>query len=346
MGRIKLKKEEKKKKSAYFEEDEALSFVPTGCQLLDLVGGGGSPLGRIVNIIGDESTGKTLLAIEACANFVRQYSAGNIWYHEAEAAFDESYAKTLGMPIDKVDFVRRNLENFNTVEGLYTNLISAIDKCGKMPGLYILDSLDALTDEVENKQDIETVNVASKAKQMSRIFRKLVDKIEKSHILLIIISQKRARIGVKYGRQWSAACDGAMRYYASQRFLLSEVKKIEKVVRGEKKDTGIWVKAKNIKNKIGPPFRECLFPIYFSYGVDSNEASLTWLKSVTGLDGLGILDTKKKETSDILDKKIKRISKKMRDVHDAELEAKIMKKTEEVWNEIENEIAPKRSKYG
>jgi len=81
-----------------------LRFIPSGCVLLDCVLGGGWPLGRIVNVVGDKAVGKTLLAIEAAANFVTVYPKGHIWYRQAEADFDEHYARRLGLPVDKIDF--------------------------------------------------------------------------------------------------------------------------------------------------------------------------------------------------------------------------------------------------
>src|SRR4051812_12321005 len=115
MERVKIEIEEKPKK-------QSVVCFPTGCCLLDRVLGGGWPEGRIVNIVGDSSTGKTLQAIEAAANFAFKYPSGLIRYREAEEAFDRPYAKSLGMPLKRVDFG----EGFDvdTVEDFYNDVVA------------------------------------------------------------------------------------------------------------------------------------------------------------------------------------------------------------------------------
>src|SRR5258708_4237909 len=113
----------------FAKRSEDLDFFSTGCTLLDCTIGGGWVLGRIGNVIGDRSTGKTLLAIEACANFVRTYPKGRMRYREAEAAFDRSYAEALGMPIDRVEF--GDEDKFRTVSDFFKDLGEFLDKCTK-----------------------------------------------------------------------------------------------------------------------------------------------------------------------------------------------------------------------
>src|SRR5258708_1816883 len=96
----------------------AVDFIASGCKLLDCVIGGGWPLGRIVNIVGDRSTGKTLLAMEAMANFLTRYPKGKAYYRETEAAFDKEYAMALGIPMDRVDME----ETPDTVEAVFEDL--------------------------------------------------------------------------------------------------------------------------------------------------------------------------------------------------------------------------------
>src|ERR1700678_202644 len=118
-----------------------LNFVRSGSKLLDLALGGGWAKGRIANIIGDKSTGKSLLCIEAAANFVNQYPKGQVKYRESEAAFDIPYAEALGMPVNNVDFGNKPIE---TVEDLFEDLDGVIKKASG-PILYICDSLDSLS---------------------------------------------------------------------------------------------------------------------------------------------------------------------------------------------------------
>src|SRR5262245_49730127 len=142
MERAKLKP--KKRGGNYFAAPSHLMFIPTGCQTLDLALGGGWAKNRIANIVGDKSSGKTLLCIEACANFAIKYPKGRIFYRESEAAFDQDYAKALGMPVARVSFGDDPLE---TVEDLFDELSDILRN--KNDCLYICDSLDALSDRAE-----------------------------------------------------------------------------------------------------------------------------------------------------------------------------------------------------
>src|SRR3990172_1731587 len=138
----------------YFSSTKTnIDFISSGCAVLDCVLGGGWPLGRVVNIVGDKSTGKTLLAIEAAANCAATFTKGRIWYREAEAAFDRNYAAALGMPLARVSFGDARLR---TVEDLFEDLAGAIKSLGVKgpPGLYIVDSLDALSDRAELDRDM------------------------------------------------------------------------------------------------------------------------------------------------------------------------------------------------
>jgi len=139
---------------SYFAAPKSgLQFVETGCKPLDLVLGGGWAVGRIANIVGDKSTGKTLLCIEACANFIRKFPKGKIRYWEAEAAFDKPYAAALGMPINRIDFGDEK-KPIHTVEDFFEMLEVVCDNA-RGHELVILDSLDALSDRSEVEREID-----------------------------------------------------------------------------------------------------------------------------------------------------------------------------------------------
>lgn len=309
----------------YFETEDSLEFVSTGCTILNCILGGGYPIGRIVNIVGDKSTGKTLLAIEAIINFLLKYPKAKVRYHEVEAAFDKGYARNLGLPVDNVEFI----EDIFTVEGLFGKL-TEVTKVKEGPNLYILDSLDALSDEAELDRDIDKGSFgAAKAKKMSETFRRLTSKVKKSQTLFIVISQVRENIGVMFGEKYTRSGGKALDFYASQAVWLSEVQKIKKTIRKVQRVIGIQVKAKCKKNKAGIPFRECLFPIFFGYGVDDIAASLNWLKEV---DGLGEL----------------KVEPKIENFHppgNEENREMLEKLVVDTWNSIEKEFLPKRKKY-
>lgn len=257
--------------------DKDLEFVSTGCALFDAVLGGGYVLGRIANIVGDKSTGKTLLAIEACANFANAYADGYIRYAEAEAAFDERYAEALGMPVARVDFA----DNIFTIEDLFEDLERTIEQQAKRPCIYIVDSLDALSDRAEQKRAIDDGSYGmTKQKKLGELFRRLVQKLEASRILLIVISQIRDKIGVTFGETKTRSGGKSLDFYASHVVWLSEVEKMKRTIEKVERITGVRVRARCKKNKIGLPFRECEFPVLFGYGVDDLTAAAEWIIDV------------------------------------------------------------------
>lgn len=397
---VRQKINKKQIKGQYFLNEKDVKFFSSGCQLLDLVLGGGWAIGRMSNLVGDNSTGKTLLAIEATANFLREFPQGKIWYHESEAAFDLGYARALGMPSDAITFVRQELKSSNKdsrlVEEWFNYLKGTVVpyclKNKEHPSLYILDTQDALRSIREQDRKIEdgTYN-QEKNLVLNRLYPEFADRLEELNVHLMIISQTRQNIGVSFGRKWRVTGDGALQFYSSQRVQLAEMGKVTKTVRGITNPYSLRIKANCFKNKVGLAYRTCEFPLYFGYGVDSNEASLRWLKEVNGLDDLEIgegynykaiqeelsndqIDLlaireinienpkkyKKSELKDLLcehwdlhkrgRKKspggINEVAKMLREVGDEVLEMKIKERTLQMWNEIETEFMPRRSKYG
>jgi recombination protein RecA len=254
-----------------------IDFINSGAQILDCVVGGGWPLCRLVNIVGDKSTGKTLLAIEAIANFERQYPDGLTAYAEAEAAFDDNYAMALGVDMTKV---RR--PEVSTVEELFDSLQRFIQLVGPDGcGLYVVDSLDALSDKAEQERKIsDSTYGASKPKQLGQLFRRLIKPLEKSKVCVIIISQTRDNIGVTFGEKHTRSGGRALDFYASIILWLAHLGQIKRQIGGITRPVGIQVKAKCKKNKIGLPFRECSFDIIFGYGIDDISSNLDFLKSI------------------------------------------------------------------
>lgn len=264
--------------------DKDLEFISTGCSVLDQVLGGGYVLGRVCNIVGDKSSGKTLLAIEACANFAHQYQDGFIRYAEAEAAFDERYAAALGMPVDRVEFA----EGIFTIEDFFEDLEKVMVQQAGRPCIYVLDSLDALSSRAELKRSIDDGSYGmEKQKKLGELFRKLVQHLEKSRVFLMIISQIRDKIGVTFGEKHTRSGGKALDFYASQVLWLSEIEKMKRTIDKVDRVTGVRVRARCKKNKIGLPFRECEFPILFGYGVDDLTAAAEWLIDVACEERLG-----------------------------------------------------------
>lgn len=268
----------------YFADQESpLEFISSGAAVLDCTLGGGWPLTRIANIVGDESTGKTLLAVEASANFHQKFRKGRIFYREAESAFDERYAEALGMPLKAVDFI--DPEKFVTIEDFYEDLCECVDYARRkeQPALYVVDSLDALSDKAEQKVKFDEGTYGTgKAKQMSKLFRMCKSKIATARMCLVIISQTRDKINSQFAAKTRSG-GKALDFYSSQVLWLSHLKNIERTINGVERPVGHRIRAQCKKNKISLPYRECEFTITFGHGIDSMESSLDWLEEVNRL---------------------------------------------------------------
>lgn len=355
---------EEKVGNYFTKEDKDVEFIPSGSTMLDCVVSGGWALGRIVNIVGDKSAGKTLLAIEACANFANKYPDGQIWYNEAEAAFDEGYAEALGLPVEHVYFVNQNdpkevhvsakikegketlevNDSNHTVEGLFEHLnavCSYHQEHGIKNGLYIIDSLDAFSDRAELEREIDKGTFGqNKAKKMSELFRRLVRKIEEAHLTVIVISQVRDNIGVSFGPTKTRSGGRALDFYASQVVWLAESGKIKKTIGGVERVVGVNVKAQCKKNKVGIPFRECAYPIEFGYGIDDILSCAEWLSSVKD----PMSETEWKFTASGFKRAVTTIKKKPDDEF-FDISSAVAKHCKKRWMEIEEGFMPVRRKY-
>lgn len=315
---------------------EHLALINSGCELLNCTVGGGWPMGRVVNIVGDKSSGKSLLSIEALANFNRAYPDGHSAYCETEAAFDDDYAKALGIDLRKVE-----RPECDTVEELFASLNKFIDAVGENGhGLYIVDSLDAISDKAEQGRDINDASYGgTKPKKMGEMFRRLVKKLEASGTCLIFISQVRDAIGVMFGEKHTRTGGRALDFYASQIVWLAHVGQIKRTVSKLQRTIGVRIKAKVKKNKIGLPFRECEFEILFGYGIDDVSSNLAFLKDSGRLGKLGIASTEQAISS--YRKSFDSLTPKVQE----EVRARIDEIVRQSWYEIESTFLPKRGKY-
>jgi recombination protein RecA len=337
-----VKRAEPKSKSMYFASPQkaGVGTFSSGCQLLDCVLGGGWAVGRMVNLVGDKSSGKTLLAIEATANFALKFPNGRIRYAEVESAFDKSYAAALGMPVERIEFPEDKGTSIFTIEDLFQDLDKTIEENLKNPRetLYIVDSYDALSDKAEVSREIDAASYGgSKAKQGSQLFRRLVQKLDDTKITLFIISQIRDNIGVTFGAKYSRSGGHALDFYASQIVWLAEVGKMKKTISKVERPYGVEVKAKCTKNKIGLPFRECVFPIIFGYGVDDVYAALSWLNDIDRLSEVGMTSQWKRQLTLLRDSgdKMKFLKKR----------TEIAEVTAREWSAIEEKFLPTMTKY-
>lgn len=248
-------------------------FINTGSTMLNLAltgkVDGGWPLGRMSNVIGDKSTGKTLLAIEAATMFLNFPPPGikpKVIYIEAEAAFDQDYAASLGMPVDQVEFP----EGIDTIEGVFKKIEDILDKAKANEGyLLIVDSMDSLSSDAEMARDMDAKSYGmEKQKKLGELFRKKVRALESSKVHVMILSQVRENIdAMPFSPKFRRSGGKALDFYATHLVWLAEVEKLKNAKTGMV--YGITCKAKTTKNKVAKPFRDVEFPILFAYGVDN-----------------------------------------------------------------------------
>lgn len=312
----------------------------SGCALLDCVMGGGWPRGRVSNVVGDFSTGKTQLAIEACANYALVVPDGKIVYCETEAAFDQGYAQRVGLPADRVLFPNGQESGIaiDTVEKLIKDIDKRLAKV-QHGMLYVVDSMDAISDEAEKARDLDKGTYgAAKPKLLSEFFRTRGAEMARKDVTLLIVSQVRDAIGVLWGKKQRRSGGKALDFYSSLVVWLAKVKTIERTVKKVKRAVGVQIRAKAEKNKVGTPNQDCEFPIYFNFGIDDVEAAFDWFEE-TGLlkvaheaIGFGHPDIAK------MDPKEYRRAR-----------AKLNKFVREAWADVDEAFLdelPQRSKYG
>ncbi|MCK6503852.1 recombinase RecA [Myxococcota bacterium] len=252
------------------DERPAVEVISSGSLSLDIaLGVGGFPRGRIIEIYGPESSGKTTIALQTIAEC--QKAGGVAAFIDAEHALDTTYARNLGVNVDEL--LISQPDNGEQALEIAETLVrsNAID-------LVVVDSVAALVPKAELEGDMGDATVGAQARLMSQAMRKLTAAIHKSNAVMMFINQLRMKIGVMFGNPETTTGGNALKFYASIRV---DIRRIGSIKKGEQV-LGNRTRAKVVKNKMAPPFRKAEFDILYGKGV-SQQGELIDLGGELGL---------------------------------------------------------------
>lgn len=257
-------------------EMQDIEAISTGIIGVDIaLGIGGIPKGRITEIYGPESSGKTTLTLQTIAS--EQAKGGTCAFIDAEHAFDPKYAAALGVDIDNLIFAQPN----NGEEAL--NMVEMLSSSGAVD-LIVVDSVANLTPKTELEGDIGDSHVGLQARMMSQALRVLTGIVHKNNVALIFINQIRMKIGTMgYGSPETTTGGNALKFYCSVRI---DIRATGKIKQGEE-EVGKKTRVKVVKNKVAPPFRQAKFEIMFGKGAEREREILDYAVKFDIVDKAG-----------------------------------------------------------
>lgn len=251
------------------------NYLTTGSMALDWVMGSGLPSGRIVELYGEESSGKSLIAYQVVVSALERDM--DVLYIDSEHAVSDTILTNLGVDKSRVTYADPDV--MEEVFELMETAMNIVAEDDNHPGLLIVwDSIAATSVKMEQEADYGKSTMGRHANVMSQGLRKLTGLISQTQTYALFINQTRENIGVMFGDKVSTFGGKALKFHASIRIQLYKPKKIKAKKRGQIRVIGADTKALCVKNKLSPPYREANLPIYFGHGINDEEALYSTLK--------------------------------------------------------------------
>jgi recombination protein RecA len=322
----------------YEPEGGPKGYYHSGSTMINLAGSGrgkdgGWGKGRIGNIVGDGSSGKTILALETCAIAKRKDTKTIIRYDNAEEVMDFDVKKMFSLS-DSIFLPKPS----TTVEEFGGNFIGAIKDAKGKPLIYVLDSLDSTGSEAERKSFLDAAEKGvvqdgsyhlERQRYMNQFFREYIVNNMKENVLLLIISQIRSKIGVKFGKKTYRTGGKALDFYTHQVVWIREKEKLDRTIKGHKRVYGIRVHAKFERNKVAKPFREAEFTVLYDYGIDDIGSMIDWMYGPRATEL--VWDEEEFTRATLIAK-----------IEDEGLEGELAQRVERRWWEVEESFKPDR----
>lgn len=297
----------------------------------------------MANMVGDFSSNKTGFMIEAAINFQRTFPGAPIRYADSEHAFDLGYAQRLGLKSD--NFEQATAErSIDLVEDWYEDLVAFAERQpvdGTNESLYIVDSIDMLSTGQEKKKDFGQKAFNDKAAQVNELLRRNVELLKQRRVTMIMVSQIRDKLNVMFGEKDRIAGGRGLDFACSQRVWAYKLKQItrSRTRNGKttKTTTGVRLRLRCKKNKVGAPHRECDVPLLFYYGIDDTLAHVEYLEATGWGKELRELDVPSTNQTTHL--------RKLSEEDKATLDEALKELVRQAWQDIEETNAPAKGKY-